>query len=172
VAGEVAHTEATDCGEGDRCDRTGSARERPRQENIAWRTASASTNSNATPSGPSSPGVYAGKSEQDLAIVEQELRLSVKMSEASLSQGPFEKWRIGTAAYDCGGLTTAAWKGKKRTVDWTLVKMERSVVPRAIVEVPKAIRGAGTGTEVSLRGLFPDGDCDYTALRFCGRVSE
>jgi hypothetical protein len=66
-----------------------------------------------------SAGIYAGKSEQDKARIEQGLRLSVEMAEASLSQEPFEKWRIGTVAYDWAG-----WKGHKRTVNWTLVRLD------------------------------------------------
>jgi hypothetical protein len=46
-------------------------------------------------------------------------------------------------------------------VDWNLVRLERSVVARPTVQAPKAI---GSGAEVEIQGLFPDGDCDYTAL--------
>jgi hypothetical protein len=103
-------------------------------------------------------GVYAGKTPQELEKIENECRLSVEMAEASLAEEPFEKWRIGRVAYDCGALTTAGWKGNRRTVDWALVRLGKSVLPRATVELP-------TGREVSLGGLYPDQECDYTALR-------
>jgi hypothetical protein len=108
-----------------------------------------------------SAGVYAQKSDPDKARIEQGLRLSVELAQASLSQEHFEKWRVGTAAYDCGGLTTSSWKGHKRTVDWTLIKLEGSVITRPTVQVPKAL---GFGAELEIKGLFPDEECDYTAL--------
>ncbi|KAA8905889.1 hypothetical protein FN846DRAFT_949699 [Sphaerosporella brunnea] len=82
-------------------------------------------------------------------------------AKTAAADASFENWRIGTVKYDSGGIPTVGWRGWRRTVDWTLVKLKEGLTAKAIFEAPIAAhRGAIQIAPIE----FVAPDEDYTRI--------